>query len=224
MLTEGETIVMAKSGEKLKIHDLSVAIYPGMLKWIDDDDVELRQEMSIANGDAYNFSRLACSSHIGTHIDAPYHFTEGGATIDQVSLQNLIGEALVVEVDVEDRITAQELANIDFETYKRILFKTRNSELLKSEDFTKDYVSLDYSAAALLVENNVRVVGIDYLSIEEFETDEHPVHKLLTGNDVIIIESLDLSAIEPGAYFMVALPLKLRNSDGAPARVVLVEF
>ena len=214
---------MAKSGEKLKIHDLSVPIYEGMLKWIDDEEVELRQELSIANGAAYNFSRLTCGSHIGTHIDAPYHFTEGGETIDHVSLQDLIGEALVVEVTA-DRITAQELANTDFETYKRILFKTRNSELLTSEDFTKDYVALDHSAAKLLVENNVRVVGIDYLSIEEFETDEHPVHKLLTKNDVIIIESLDLSEVEPGAYFMVALPLKLKGCDGAPARVVLVEF
>jgi arylformamidase len=213
---------MAKSDKKLKIHDLSVSIYSGMLKWIDDDDVELRQEMSIANGDVYNFSRLTCSAHIGTHIDAPYHFTGGGETIDQVSLSDLIGEALVVDVTA-DTITAQELADIDFETYKRILFKTRNSELLTSEDFTKDYVSLDYSAAALLVENGVRVVGIDYLSIEKFETDEHPVHHLLTENDVIIIESLDLSGVEPGAYFMVALPLKLRKSEGAPARVVLIE-
>ena len=210
--------------EKLKIHDLSVPIYPGMLKWLDDEEVELRQELSIANGAAYNLSRLTCSSHVGTHIDAPYHFTEGGKTIDQVSLQDLMGEALVVEVDVEDRITAQELANVDFETYKRILFKTRNSALLTSEDFTKDYVALDYSAAELLVENHVRVVGIDYLSIDESETDEHPVHKLLTGNDVIILEELDLSKVAPGAYFMVALPLKLNGCDGAPARVVLVEF
>jgi arylformamidase len=213
---------MAKSDKKLKIHDLSVSIYQGMLKWITDPGVTLKQLNTIKKGDAYNFSLLTCSTHIGTHIDAPYHFTEGGETIDQVSLSDLIGEALVVEVTA-DTITAQELANIDFETYKRILFKTRNSELLMSEDFTKDYVSLDYSAAELLVETGVRVVGIDYLSIETFETDEHPVHKLLTGNNVIIIESLDLSEIEPGAYFMVALPLKLKGCDGAPARVVLVE-
>jgi arylformamidase len=214
---------MAKSGMEMKIHDLSVAIYSGMLKWIDDDDVELTQELSITNGDAYNFSRLTCSSHIGTHIDAPYHFTEGGETIDRLSLADLIGEVLVVEVTA-DTITAEALRDVDFIRYKRILIKTLNSELLTSEYFTSNYVSLDYSAAKLLVENGVRVVGIDYLSIEEFETDEHPVHKLLTGNDVIIIESLDLSAIEPGAYFMVALPLKLKGCDGAPARVVLAEF
>jgi arylformamidase len=214
---------MAKSDKKLKIHDLSVSIYPGMLKWITDPGVTLKQLNAIKKGDAYNFSLLTCSAHIGTHVDAPMHFTDDGKTIDRLSLSDLIGEALVVDVTA-DTITAQELADIDFETYKRILFKTRNSELLTSEDFTKDYVSLDYSAAALLVENGVRVVGIDYLSIETFETDEHPVHKLLTGNNVIIIESLDLSEIEPGAYFMVALPLKLKGCDGAPARVVLVEF
>ena len=214
---------MAKSEKKLKIHDVSILIYPGMLKWIDDQDVELKQEASIKNGDAYNFSRLTCSVHIGTHIDAPYHFTADGKTVDRLSLHGLIGKALVVQTNT-DAITATELSDIDFTTYKRILFKTRNSELLKSEAFSKDYVSLDYSAAESLVKHNASVVGIDYLSIEQYETEEHPVHKLLTGNGVIIIETLDLSNIEPGAYFMVALPLKLKGCDGAPARVVLIEF
>jgi len=209
--------------ENRKIYDLSVSIYPGMLKWIDDQDVELTQETAIRNGDAYNFSRLTCSTHIGTHIDAPYHFTTDGKTVDQLNLYDLIGEALVVQMDT-DTITADELRDVDLKKYKRILFKTRNSELLKSETFHKDYVALDYSAAELLVKNGVRVVGIDYLSIEMYETEEHPVHKLLTENGVIIIETLDLSKIEPGAYFLVALPLKLRNSEGAPARVVLVEY
>ena len=209
--------------ENRKIYDLSVSIYPGMLKWIDDQDVELTQETAIRNGDAYNFSRLTCSTHIGTHIDAPYHFTTDGKTVDQLNLYDLIGEALVVQMDT-DTITADELRDVDLKKYKRILFKTRNSELLKSETFHKDYVALDHSAAELLVKNGVRVVGIDYLSIEMYETEEHPVHKLLTENGVIIIETLDLSKIEPGAYFLVALPLKLRNSEGAPARVVLVEY
>ena len=140
-----------------------------------------------------------------------------------MSLYDLIGEALVVQIDA-DAITADELRDVDFKTYKRILFKTRNSELLKSEEFSREYVALDYSAAELLVKNGVRVVGIDYLSIEELDTETHSVHKILTENGVIIIETLDLSNVEPGAYFMVALPLKLKNSDGAPARVVLVEF
>jgi arylformamidase len=214
---------MGKEMENRKIYDLSITIYPGMLKWIDDQDVKLRQESSIEKGDPYNFSRVTLSSHIGTHIDAPTHFTQDGKTIDQLSLHDLIGDALIVEVSA-DKITAKELENVDLNTYKRILFKTRNSELLKSEEFNAEYVSLDYSAAELLVKNNVRVVGIDYLSIEELETEEHPVHKILTENEVIIIETLDLSNVEPGEYFMVALPLKLRNTEGAPARVVLIRF
>jgi len=214
---------MEKEMENRKIYDLSVSIYPGMLKWIDDQDVELTQETSIRNDDAYNFSRVTLSTHIGTHIDAPYHFTADGKTVDRLSLHDLIGEALVVQIGAEV-ITADELRDVDLKKYKRILFKTRNSELLKSEKFNRGYVALDYSAAELLVKNNVRVVGIDYLSIEELETEEHPVHKLLTENGVIIIETLDLSNVEPGAYFLVALPLKLKGCDGAPARVVLVEF
>ena len=91
------------------------------------------------------------------------------------------------------------------EKYTRILFKTKNSELLKSEEFNLKYVALDYSVAELLVKNGVRVVGIDYLSIEELETVTHNVHKILTENEVINIETLDLSNVEPGEYFLVAL-------------------
>ena len=208
--------------ENRKIYDLSVAIYPGMLKWIDDQDVELTQTASIRNGDTYNFSRFTGSSHIGTHIDAPYHFSANGKTEDMLSLYDLIGEALVAQVNA-DTISADELRKVDLKKYKRILFKTKNSALLKSETFNPEYVALDYSAAELLVKNGVRVVGIDYLSIEAFDTEELPVHKVLTDNDVIIIETLDLSNVEPGEYFMVALPLKLKGCDGAPTRVVLVE-
>jgi arylformamidase len=207
----------------LKIHDISRTIYPGMQCWPTDAGVELTQEQSMKRGDAYNLSRLVCSSHTGTHIDAPYHFTEGGKGIDEVSLFDLIGKALVVEIAAADLITAAELRDVDMRTYKRILFKTRNSELLADGTFHEDYVALDYSAAELLVENGVKVVGIDYLSIEAFADTGHPVHKLLTENGVLILETLDLRAIAPGAYFMVALPLKLKGCDGAPARVVLVE-
>jgi arylformamidase len=140
-----------------------------------------------------------------------------------VSLEDLVGEALVVQVDA-NRITADVLRDIDVSMYRRILFKTRNSELLRDEAFHEEYVSLELSAAKVLVERGVRVVGIDYLSIEAYDSAEHPVHKLLTEHDMVILEGLNLSAVEPGVYFLVALPLKLKGADGAPARVVLVEF
>ncbi len=209
--------------EERRIYDLSVSIYPGMLKWIDDPDVELTKTASIRDGDGYNLSRFSGSSHIGTHIDAPFHFSANGKTVDVLSLYDLIGEALVVQVNA-DTISADELQKVDLSRYTRILFKTRNSALLKSESFSPEYVSLEYSAAELLVKAGVKVVGIDYLSIEAFDTEEHQVHKVLTGNDVVIIETLDLSDVEPGRYFMAALPLKLKGCDGAPARVVLVGY
>ena len=192
-----------------------------MLLWPDDPRVQVTQVASIKKGDPYTISQFTCGTHSGTHIDAPYHFTQDGTTIDQVSLNDLIGEALVVQVDA-DRITADVLRDIAFTTYRRILFKTRNSELLRDEAFHEEYVSLELSAAKVLVENGVRVVGIDYLSIEAYDSADHPVHKLLTEHNVVILEGLDLSAVEPGVYFLVALPLKLQGADGAPARVVLV--
>jgi arylformamidase len=209
--------------QKMRIYDLSVPLYPGMLQWPDDPRVCITQTASIKHGDPYTISQFTCGTHSGTHIDAPYHFTEHGKRIDQVSLTDLIGEALVVQVDA-DRITAAVLRDIDVSMYRRILFKTRNSELLRDKAFHEEYVSLELAAAELLVEQGVNVVGIDYLSIEAYDSADHPVHKLLTEHDVVILEGLDLSAVEPGAYFLVALPLKLQGADGAPARVVLVEF
>ena len=173
-------------------------------------------------GTPYTISQFTCGTHSGTHVDAPYHFTEQGKKIDQVSLSDLIGEALVVQVDA-DRITADVLRDIDLTRYRRILFKTRNSELLREEAFHEEFVSLELAAAEMLVERGVRVVGLDYLSIEAYESADHPVHKLLLEHDVVILEGLDLSAVGPGTYLLVALPLKLQGADGAPARVVLVE-
>lgn len=206
----------------MRIHDLSVSLYPGMLQWPDDPRVHISQVASLKKGDPYTLSEFSCGTHSGTHIDAPCHFTPEGRTIDQVSLTELIGEALVVQVDA-DRITADVLREIDVSTYHRILFKTRNSALLRDESFHAEYVSLELDAAQVLVERGVRVLGLDYLSIEAYESADHPVHKLLTAHEVVILEGLDLSAVEPGAYFLVALPLKLRGADGAPARVVLVD-
>jgi len=206
---------------KLRIYDLSVSLYPGMLQWPGDPRVLITQIASIKHGDPYTLSQFTCGTHSGTHIDAPYHFTEHGTTIDQVSLNELIGEALVVQVDA-DRITADVLRDIDLIAHRRILFKTRNSELLRDEAFHEEYVSLELSAAKVLVERGVRVVGLDYLSIEAYDSADHPVHKLLLEHDVVILEGLDLSAVQPGTYLLIALPLKLQGADGAPARVVLV--
>jgi arylformamidase len=108
----------------MKIYDLSASIYPGMLKWIDDQDVELTQTASIRNGDRYNFSRLTCSSHTGTHIDAPYHFTLNGKTVDTLSLYDLIGEALVVQSNA-DTISAEALRDIDFKNIRESCLRQR---------------------------------------------------------------------------------------------------
>ena len=207
---------------KMRMYDLSVSLYPGMLQWPDDPPVRLTHVASIKTGNPFTLSQFTCGTHSGTHIDAPYHFTEQGKRIDEVSLSDLIGEALVVQVDA-NRITADVLRDIDLTRYRRILFKTRNSELLREEAFHEEFVSLELAAAEMLVERGVRVVGLDYLSIEAFDSADHPVHKLLLEHDVVILEGLDLSAVGPGTYLLVALPLKLQGADGAPARVVLVE-
>ncbi len=207
----------------MKIYDLSVYIHSKMLKWPTDPEIDIVSFSSIKNGDKANLSFLKFGSHTGTHIDAPYHFNLQGKTVDKLNLYDLIGEVLVVEVN-SNKITTKEIKNIDFNKYKRIIFKTKNSKLIKCRKFNPEYVYLDYSAAKLLIKNKIRVVGIDYLSIEKFDSKEHKIHKLLTENNVIIIETLDLNKVIAGEYFLVALPIKIRNCDAAPARVVLIKF
>jgi len=206
----------------MKIYDLSVNIYSNMLKWPSDPEIEIRPFLSIKNGAPANLSILNMGSHTGTHIDAPYHFNLNGKTVDKLSLYDLIGEAIVVEIK-SDVISVNELKNIDLKKYKRILFKTKNS-MFQTNKFNPDYTYLDFPAAKELLKNNVKLVGIDYLSIEKFDSKTHNVHKILTQNNIIILETLNLSKINPGEYFLVALPLKIKNCDGAPARVVLIKF
>lgn len=207
----------------MKIYDLSVNIYSNMLKWPSDPEIKINPVLSIENGASVNLSIFNMGSHTGTHIDAPYHFNPDGKTVDKLSLYDLIGEALVVEIK-SDIISVNELKNIDLNRYKRILFKTKNSSYLRRKEFCTKYTYLDYRAAKKLVRYNVKLVGIDYLSIEKFDSRTHNVHKILTRNNIIILETLKLSKIKPGKYFLVALPLKIKNCDAAPARVVLIKF
>ncbi|MBN1899525.1 MAG: cyclase family protein [Spirochaetes bacterium] len=208
--------------KKNKIHDISLSIYPGMLKWPDDPPIQFSSFASMARGDKVNLNLLIMGSHTGTHIDAPFHFQKKGKKIDTIPLDILVGQALVVQVS-SGCISLKDVKNIDYNQYKRILFKTKNSRFLKKKKFRTDYVYLDYPAACFLVKKGVKVIGIDYLSIEKYGSADHKVHKILTRNNVIIIEGLDLSRIKPKDYLLMALPLKIKKGDGSPCRVALIE-
>ena len=188
--------------------------------------MQISQVASLAAGDICTVSHLSFGSHTGTHVDPPAHFVAGRATLDQLPLEVLIGKARVVEVG---EISAIDVATVDAANLagvERVLFKTRNSRLWQQDahKFEKEFVYLETNAAERLVELGVKLVGIDYLSIEKFNFEQPTTHYALLGNDVVIVEGLNLSGIAAGDYELICLPMKIKNGDGGPARVVLREL
>ncbi len=201
--------------------DVTLPIHPGMVIYEGDPGVEVRPFRRIARGEPANVSSISLGSHTGTHLDAPAHFLEGAATLDRISLDTLVGPALVAESRARRLITRDEIEAIPLGGHTRLILKTRNSALWSRGRFTREYVALDLGAARGLVERGIRLVAIDYLSIEAFDSPGHPIHTLLLGAGIVIVEGLDLSAVTPGEYELLCLPLALLGIDGAPCRVVL---
>ena len=204
----------------MKIYDVSVSVSPDMHVYPGDPKVSVERTAELSKGDVANVSFLKFGTHTGTHIDAPSHFIDGTMTVDQIPLNLLIGRAKVVEIS-SATITREALEEIDLAEDARVLFKTRNSYLWREPEFVKEFVHMTKEAAELIVENGVKVVGIDYLSVEKFDFESPDVHRILLGSGAVIIEGLDLSEVEPGNYELICLPLKIEGGDGAPARVVL---
>lgn len=208
----------------MKLHDITLMISNNMLVWPGDPKVQIEDEVSIKNGDKCNVKSIKLSSHTGTHIDAPNHFIDQGAFIDEVALDTLIGKCFVKDLTTIDKfIEIIDLQSIDFNIYKRVLFKTKNSKKLLKTEFDQDFVALSLDAAKFLRSRGVRLIGIDYLSIESF-TSTGNVHKELLSNNITVLESLDLNNIKEGEYNLICLPLKIYECDGAPARVILEEY
>jgi arylformamidase len=209
----------------MKIYDISIPISPTMPTYPGDPAVTIEPMLQIAQGDAANVSRLAFGNHTGTHVDPPVHFIPGGKTVDQLDLNVLIGPACVVDMThVKQVITADDLERTKLpKGFVRILCKTSNSALWNQAGFNKQFVAFEVTAAQWLIEHNVKLIGIDYLSAELFDAPEPRVHLSLLGAGIIIVEGLDLRNIAPGEYTLVCLPLKIKNGDGAPARAVLFQ-
>lgn len=208
----------------MKIYDISVPISKEMLIYPGDSATSIIPLLQISKGQPCNISTLSFSSHVGTHIDPPYHFLEEGAKTDTLPLEIFIGKAWVCEFNGEGGIGAAELSasGIPPDT-ERLLLKTRNSQLWQRPGFQQDYAYLAPDGARWLVEQGVRLVGIDYLSIEKFNASPATTHLTLLGAGVPIIEGLDLSSVTPGEYTLICLPLRVKDGDGAPARAVLIE-
>jgi len=201
--------------------DVSLPIAAGMAVYEGDPPVEVTVHAARARGDSYDVSRLTLGSHTGTHVDAPAHFLDGGATVDRLPWDRLIGPARVAAVPAATRVTREELERLSLPPTERLLLRTRNSALWALGRFTRDYVALDEAAAGFIVDRGIRLVGIDYLSVEPWHSPGYPVHRRLLEAGVVILEGLDLGRAAPGTYELVCLPLPVVGLDGAPCRAVL---
>lgn len=203
-----------------KIIDVTVPLSADLPVWPGDPAFRLEFTRRMSDGHYCNLSHLSLGSHAGTHVDAPYHFVADGVTVDALPLEILIGKARVATVPVRDAVGREHLEALDLRDDIRLLIKTRNSGALRHA-FQEDFVYLTPDAATYLAQAGLKLVGIDYLSIDRHASKDHPAHHALLEAGVVVVEGLDLSQVEPGEYDMTCLPLRVAGADGAPARVVL---
>jgi arylformamidase len=213
----------------MRFHDISVPLSPNVPIYPGDPELEIHPWKSLVKGDSANLTYLRLGAHTGTHVDAPAHFIRGAARVESMSLENLIGPAQVVEVpDEQEMIEAPFVEEFIKSGIERVLFKTRNSRFWteKKSEFQTHFTYLDVDAANYLVHLGIKLVGIDYLSIEKFKSADHETHLALLSNNVVILEGLNLANVNPGTYELICLPLKIASGDGdgAPARAVLREM
>jgi arylformamidase len=207
-----------------RIYDISVPIRTGGLVYPGNPEIEVTLQQAVAKGAGANVSFVRFGSHTGTHADAARHFFDDGQSVDQIPLERLIGPAIVVTFDDSVRaVGAAELRRHELTEHNRVLLRTRNSALLSQREFVPDYTYLAPDGAQYLVDQGVELVGIDYLSIEQFHSGQHQTHKILLGKSVVIVEGLNLSGVPPGEYQLICLPLRIAGCDGAQARAVLIE-
>jgi arylformamidase len=205
------------------IYDVTVPISSTMPVWPGDPPVQLSKKSHVSRDKTHTVQLTAIDmgSHTGTHMDAPFHMIDGGKRLNDFPLDTLIGKVTVFEIASARSIGRAQLERFDWTGVERVLLKTENSSHWNDGRFYEEFVYLEPDGAEFLVERGVRLVGIDYLSIDKFQSESHPSHFVLLKKNILIIEGLNLNAVPQGNYTIFALPLNLQDADGAPTRVVL---
>jgi arylformamidase len=210
----------------MTIYDISLSISPNLPTWPGDPGLKLEQFESMDMGAHYNATQISSSVHLGTHVDAPRHFLNDGSTVEDLPLDVLTGPCYVTQLpDGIDAITAEVLDRTEITSeMKRVLFGTSNSHYWARGEskFQTDFVAITEDGAEWLVERDIKLVGVDYLSVAPY-SESIPTHRVLLTAGVVIVEGLNLSNILRGFYDLYCLPLKIAGSDGAPARAILIQ-
>ena len=203
----------------MKFHDISRPVYTGMPVWPGDTPAEFKLVATIPGGAACNVGRLRMSVHAGTHADAPFHYNEAGVAMDAVPVDTYLGPARVVDIRGQSMITTALLSAHDFAGTPRVLFKS--DTWTDAANFPATWPLLAADVPAWLAQRGVKLVGMDVPSVDHLTSKDLPIHHALDAAGIVILENLDLRAVEPGSYELIALPLKIRGGDGSPVRAVL---
>jgi arylformamidase len=207
--------------------DVTRPLTTGHPTWPGDVPFELASKSRIAEGDTVNVNAIHTSLHVGTHVDAPWHYDDDGGRLGDVDLRRLLGEALVLDVsDGDEPVTAEQIAAAvhDLETSEglppRVLLHTGEADDW-GRDFPKEFRSLEPGAIVYLAERGVRLLGTDAPSVDALDAKDLPTHRACAEHDVTIVEGLRLARIAPGRYELLCLPLSLPDADGSPVRALL---
>ena len=205
-----------------KFFDLTAHITPDTVVFPGDPGFSTDEVNSFKKGDSYKLCHMHMGNHMGTHIDFPAHVIEGGKTSSDYPLDALIGNGIIVELPESAKsINAQFVAEQNIHKNDFVFFKTSNSKLPREKEFSSKFVYLEPDAAKVLVEKGVKIVGIDYLSIDNYEAEDLPVHQILLSNEVLIVEGLQLTDAPAGRCKLYILPVKVANMDGLPVRAFM---
>jgi arylformamidase len=208
----------------MRFFDVTVPISSGVPIYEGDPKAVVEDASRIADGAVANVSKLCFGAHTGTHVDAPNHFIEGTRRVEDLDLEKLIGPCRVIEIpDTEDAILPSHLS--DLSGAERVLFKTRNSSFWNEPEkgFRTDFTYISPDAARVIADAGIKLVGIDYLSVEKFGSTDFATHLTLLEKEIVIIEGVDFREVPAGNYELICLPLKYLGGagDGAPARTIL---
>lgn len=209
----------------MKIYDITLPLREGMPAYPGDPPFRRRTASTMEAGDSSEVGVIETGCHAGTHVDAPAHMIRGGARLDDLPLEALVGSVRVFDLRrVKGHVDARHLERLSWRGVKRALFRTRNAARnAKATAFDPDFVALTGDAAVFLAEKKLLLIGVDGPSVDRFHSGTHPAHLPLLTANVVIVENLNLDGIPAGNYQLFCGPMKIAGGDGAPARVLLVK-
>lgn len=196
-------------------HPLSNSLAP----WPGDTPFRFGPVVRIRDGAPCNVGAIHCGIHSGTHMDAPYHYNDAGLTIDQLDPDLFFGPARVFLAPDTLTLTREHFAGLDATATPRVLVRTNHCD--DKAVFPARIPTLAPDVPAWLGAQGVKLIGLDLPSVDQTDSKTLPVHHALDAANIIIIENLDLRAIAPGVYDLIAVPLKIAGADGSPIRAFL---